>query len=297
MPDLTPEIAADVVAACQQGAEEAAAALGRALDHETVTVAAGESSRYDPAAPPEGFDGPGLAIVLTFGKAGAVALLPESSGLLPDWIAAPDESGENKLNTLAQELSMLLIPEALAAESYAAGRVDHLSEALARAKMAEDAVLAPLTLTAGEQLGQLTLLWPCAAPGDVLPPNETAEAAPGEDQASAAEAPPIASTPTGRASIASLSQLPGYARSLLRVEVPVTASLASKKQSIQEIVDLGPGAIISFEKSCDDPLVLSVGEETIALGEAVKVGEKFGIRLTEMILPEEQFKKVSRPAS
>ena len=36
---------------------------------------------------PEGFSGPGLAIVLTVGTEAALFLIPEESGLLPDWIA------------------------------------------------------------------------------------------------------------------------------------------------------------------------------------------------------------------
>jgi len=296
MPDLTPEIAADVIAACQAGAEEVAGALARALDAEGLALEVGEASTFDAASPPAGFDGPGLAIVLTIGDAGAVALLPSSTGLPPDWIAAPDETGQNKLNTLAQELSMLLLPETLIAEKSAAARVDNLSAALSRGQLAEGAAVVPLTLSAGEQAGQLTLVGPCTAAGDVLPdatPSPETEQPVEESTEQPAGPSPL---PTGRAQISNLAQLPNYARSLLRVEVPVMVSLASKKQTIQEIADLGPGAIISFDKSCDDPLVLSVGDENIALGEAVKVGEKFGIRLTEMVLPEEQFKKVIRPA-
>jgi flagellar motor switch protein FliN len=36
-------------------------------------------------------------------------------------------------------------------------------------------------------------------------------------------------------------------------------------------------------------LELSVGEHCIGLGEAVKVGEKFGLRITSITLPEERF--------
>lgn len=111
------------------------------------------------------------------------------------------------------------------------------------------------------------------------------------------DAPPVAPTQPRPRRLMDYSQLPGYSRSLLRVEVPVSVCLASKKQTVSEITNLGPGSIISFDKSCDDDLDLLVGDEPVARGEAVKIGEKFGLRISEMILPEEHFKTVRKNAS
>jgi flagellar motor switch protein FliN len=91
----------------------------------------------------------------------------------------------------------------------------------------------------------------------------------------------------------SSQRLPSYTRSLLHIEVPVVVTLAAKKQIIGQILELGPGSIIHFDKSCDEMLDLSVGEHRIAQGEAVKVGDKFGLRVTSLILPEERFKPVA----
>ena len=66
-------------------------------------------------------------------------------------------------------------------------------------------------------------------------------------------------------------------------------TLASKKQSIGKILELGTGSIIQFEKSCEELLDLQVGDRICAKGEAVKVGDKFGIRLTSLVLPDERF--------
>ena len=86
--------------------------------------------------------------------------------------------------------------------------------------------------------------------------------------------------------------LPAYTRSLLRIKVPVVVTLAEKRQPLGRVVELGPGSIIQFEKSCEDMLELGIGDLPIANGEAVKVGDKFGLRLTSMILPEERFQLV-----
>jgi flagellar motor switch/type III secretory pathway protein FliN len=80
----------------------------------------------------------------------------------------------------------------------------------------------------------------------------------------------------------------------LRIKVPVMVTLASKKQSIHQIVELGAGSIIKFEKSCDEMLDLEVGGLPIAQGEAVKVGDKFGLRISSMILPGERFNKLGQ---
>jgi flagellar motor switch protein FliN len=82
---------------------------------------------------------------------------------------------------------------------------------------------------------------------------------------------------------AELQRLPAYARGFLRIRVPLQVTLASQRKSVQEIIELGPGSIVKFEKTCDQPLELSVGGRTIAEGEVVKVGDKFGVRISNLV--------------
>jgi flagellar motor switch protein FliN/FliY len=86
--------------------------------------------------------------------------------------------------------------------------------------------------------------------------------------------------------------LPPYTRNLLRVKVPVMVTLAQKKQPVRSIVELVPGAIIQFNKSCEEMLELEVSGQPAAFGECVKVGDKFGLRITSMVLPDERFAEV-----
>lgn len=90
--------------------------------------------------------------------------------------------------------------------------------------------------------------------------------------------------------------LPSYGRSLLRVRVPVMVSLAHQKQAVGKIIELVPGSIIQFSKPCDEMLELEVGGRRVALGECVKVGDKFGLRITSFIMPDERFETV-RPTA
>jgi len=76
-------------------------------------------------------------------------------------------------------------------------------------------------------------------------------------------------------------------------------TLAATRQPIREIIELVPGSIIHFDKLCDETLTLEIGNQPVAEGEAVKVGDKFGLRITSMVMPEERFVSVTgrRPSS
>ena len=82
--------------------------------------------------------------------------------------------------------------------------------------------------------------------------------------------------------------LPPANRNLLRIKVPVTITLASKKQAIGSIVNLVPGTILRFDKSCDEKLDLEVGTRCIAQGECVQVGGRLGLRINSLTLPTER---------
>jgi flagellar motor switch protein FliN len=79
------------------------------------------------------------------------------------------------------------------------------------------------------------------------------------------------------------SQLPTHAQGLLKIRVPLRVTLASQRKSVQEITELGPGSIIKFAKTCDEPVELLVGDCRIAQGEVVKVGDKFGLRINGLV--------------
>ena len=87
--------------------------------------------------------------------------------------------------------------------------------------------------------------------------------------------------------------LPPYTRSLLRIKVPVVVTLAEKRLKLGCIIELGPGSIIRFDKSCNEKLDLEVGNQAVACGEAVNVGDKFGLRITAMTPPDERFSPVT----
>jgi flagellar motor switch protein FliN/FliY len=69
---------------------------------------------------------------------------------------------------------------------------------------------------------------------------------------------------------------------IMHLEVPVIVKLAERKLAMSEVLRLGVGSIIEFVKSNDEPLQLMINNRTIAVGEAVKVGENFGLRIKQI---------------
>jgi len=71
-------------------------------------------------------------------------------------------------------------------------------------------------------------------------------------------------------------------RRILHMHVPVIVKLAERKLTLAEVMRLGPGAIIEFIKSNDEPLELLINNKAIGLGDAVKVGENFGLKISQI---------------
>ncbi len=87
--------------------------------------------------------------------------------------------------------------------------------------------------------------------------------------------PVLHSEPTRSTSTSELQRI-------LKLEVPVIVKLAERKLLLSEVMRLGVGAIIEFIKSNDEPLQLLINNKPIGVGEAVKVGENFGLRITQI---------------
>lgn len=69
---------------------------------------------------------------------------------------------------------------------------------------------------------------------------------------------------------------------ILKLHVPVIVRLAERRILLSEVMRLGTGAIIEFFKQHDEPLELLINNKPIAVGETVKVGENFGLRISQI---------------
>ncbi len=77
------------------------------------------------------------------------------------------------------------------------------------------------------------------------------------------------------------------------LDIPVTLSMeiGQTKISIRDLLKLGKDSVIELQRMADEPMDVLVNGTLVARGEAVVVGERFGIRLTDVISPQERLKK------
>ena len=115
-----------------------------------------------------------------------------------------------------------------------------------------------------------------------VPINESVAA---PDHVSAMQAP------TGGATAESQSM--GTADLSMILDIPVTLSMeiGQTRISISELLKLSKDSVIELQRMADEPMDVLVNGTLVAHGEAVVVGERFGIRLTDVISPQERLSK------
>lgn len=75
---------------------------------------------------------------------------------------------------------------------------------------------------------------------------------------------------------------------ILDVTLQVTVEVGRARMTIQDLLQLGQGSVVELEKLAGEPLDIYVNGKHVARGEAVIVNEKFGVRLTDIISPEDR---------
>ena len=75
---------------------------------------------------------------------------------------------------------------------------------------------------------------------------------------------------------------------ILDVTLQVTVEVGRARMTIQDLLQLGQGSVVELEKLAGEPLDIYINGKSVARGEAVIVNEKFGVRLTDIISPEDR---------
>lgn len=95
-----------------------------------------------------------------------------------------------------------------------------------------------------------------------------------ETHANAApDAPTQADSPRSPASLGFVMDVP----------VEVTVEIGRRSMKIAELLRIGPGSVLELDKAAGEPLDVYVNNRRIARGEAVVVGDRYGVRLTEVL--------------
>lgn len=79
------------------------------------------------------------------------------------------------------------------------------------------------------------------------------------------------------------------------LDIPVTVSLEIGRSeiTIRNLLSYTQGSVIELDRLAGEPLDVLVNGTLIAHGEVVVVNDKFGVRLTDVISPQERVKKLT----
>lgn len=79
---------------------------------------------------------------------------------------------------------------------------------------------------------------------------------------------------------------------LLDVPLKLTVELGRTTKLVKEILALAPGSVVELDKLAGEAVDILVNEKLIAKGEVVVIDENFGVRITEILNPEERLTAV-----
>ncbi|MBA3879394.1 MULTISPECIES: flagellar motor switch protein FliN [Sphingomonas] len=77
-------------------------------------------------------------------------------------------------------------------------------------------------------------------------------------------------------------------RLLQDVDVKLTVEIGSTSLSLRELLALSESSVIELDRQANDLLDVFVNGTLIGRGEVVTVGERFGVRMTELVSPEKR---------
>ncbi|PHR29440.1 MAG: flagellar motor switch protein FliN [Desulfotalea sp.] len=70
---------------------------------------------------------------------------------------------------------------------------------------------------------------------------------------------------------------------LYDIPLNISVEVGRSKIKLKDLLKMGEGYVLELDKLAGEPLDLYVNSKLIAKGEAVMVGEKFGIRLIDVV--------------
>jgi len=79
---------------------------------------------------------------------------------------------------------------------------------------------------------------------------------------------------------------------LLDVSVNVSVVIGRARMTISNLLALFKGAIIELDKLAEEPVDIYINEKLLGKGEVVVANERFGVRVTEIVVPSERVKKL-----
>jgi flagellar motor switch protein FliN/FliY len=80
---------------------------------------------------------------------------------------------------------------------------------------------------------------------------------------------------------------------IMDVYMEMTVELGRTRKLIKEILGMGEGTVIELDKLAGEPVDILVNHKLIAKGEVVVIDENFGVRVTEIVSPQERVRDMN----
>lgn len=81
-------------------------------------------------------------------------------------------------------------------------------------------------------------------------------------------------------------------RVLENIEVEMSIEVGRTEITISDLLRLNEGSVVELDRLAGEPLDILVNGTMIAKGEVVMVGERFGIRFSDIVDPEKRVDKI-----
>lgn len=146
------------------------------------------------------------------------------------------------------------------------------------------------------------------APDESAPPADPPTDQPPEHDAienlTGGSTRPASGFPSGAdAEVATLRDLPEGANggaigapdleTVMNIPVTISMEIGRSRISIRNLLQLSQGSVVELDRLAGEPLDVLANGTLIAHGEVVVVNEKFGIRLLDIISPEQRIKSIN----
>lgn len=79
---------------------------------------------------------------------------------------------------------------------------------------------------------------------------------------------------------------------LLDVPLEVTVELGRTRRSVKDVLSLGIGSVLDIEKLAGEAVEVLVNGKLVARGEVVVIDDNFGVRITDILSPQDRVKKL-----
>ena len=72
---------------------------------------------------------------------------------------------------------------------------------------------------------------------------------------------------------------------MLDVPMVIEAEMGQSNKTVNEVLKIGEGSVVEFEREAGEPVDLLVNGTLIARGEVVEIEGNYGVRITEIMRP------------